>query len=298
MRNKKWLFIINSTAGRGRTGKKISKIVTSINKHKLDFEIELTKAPKHATKLAKDAVEKGFQNIISVGGDGTLNEVVNGIMLSGKEENVNLGIIPEGGGNDFAANFNLSCHVDKAVDTLQRFNRKKIDVGKIEDKYFINALGIGFDARVAIISNTIKYLNGLPRYLVAVLKALISLKMIEAEIKLDNCKMNDPFLLLSIGNGLSTGGGFLLTPEARVNDGLLDICFISKVNRRRVLSLLPSAIKGQHLKEPEVIIHQSKKIEIKTKEPLPIYYDGELPKLNNPLHFVIELLPSKLNLIY
>ena len=297
MRDKKWFFIVNSTAGRGKTGKKISKLVTTLNEHKLDYEIELTKAAKHATQLAKDAVEQGFRNIISVGGDGTLNEVVNGVILSGKSEEVNIGIIPEGGGNDFAANFNLSSNIDKAVDVLQKFNLRKIDVGKIEDKYFINALGIGFDARVAIISNTIKYLNGLPRYLIAVLKALISLKMVEANIKCDTCTLNEPFLLLSVGNGLSTGGGFLLTPEARVDDGLLDICLIKKVNRRRVLSLLPSAIKGKHLKEPEVVIHQTLKIEITTKEPIPIYYDGELPKLNDPLNFTIELLPNKLSLI-
>lgn len=297
MRDKKWFFIVNATAGRGKTGKKINKLITSVNKHKLDFEVELTKAPKHAIQLAKEAIKKGFHNIISVGGDGTLNEVVNGVMLSGKSDEVNIGIIPEGGGNDFAANFKLSSNIEKAVDILQKFNTRKIDVGKIEDKYFVNALGIGFDARVAMISNKLKHLNGLPRYLVAVLKALISLKMVEAEIKIDTCTLNDPFLLLSIGNGMSTGGGFLLTPEARVDDGLLDICFINKINRKRILSLLPSTIKGKHLKEPEVVLHQSRKIEITTNKPLPIYYDGELPKLKDPLHFIIELLPKKLNLI-
>lgn len=297
MKDKRWFFIVNSTAGRGKTGKKISQIVNSLNSHELDFEIELTKEPKHATRLAQDAINNGFSNIVAVGGDGTLNEVVNGIMISGRSTEVNLGIIPEGGGNDFAANFKLSSNVDKAIETLMKFNIKEIDVGKIEDTYFINALGIGFDARVAVISNSIKYLNGLPRYLIAVLKALVTLKMFEAEITLDNCKLNKPFLLLAIGNGLSTGGGFLLTPEARVDDGLLDICFISKANRRRVLNLLPSAIKGKHLKEPEVVLHQSKKIEIKCKEPLPIYYDGELPVLKDPLNIVIEVLPKKLNLI-
>jgi YegS/Rv2252/BmrU family lipid kinase len=297
MRDKKWLFIVNSTAGRGRTGKKISSLVNSANKQNLDFEIELTKFPKHATELAQIAVENGFRNIIAVGGDGTLNEVVNGIMLSGKSEVVNIGVIPEGGGNDFAANFNLSSNIDKAVHILQRFNKRKIDVGKIEDNYFINALGIGFDARVAIISNKIKKLNGLPRYLLAVIKALVSLKMVEAEIIMDTCTIKNPFLLLSIGNGLSTGGGFLITPEARVDDGLLDICLINKVTRRRVLSLLPAAIKGKHLKEPEVVIHQSRKIEVITNKPIPIYYDGELPELKDPLHFTVELLPNKLNFI-
>ena len=297
MRDKKWFFIVNSTAGRGKTGKKISKIVTSLNKHKFDYEIELTKAPKHAIQLAKEAVEKGFKNIISVGGDGTLNEVVNGVMLSGKAEEVNVGIIPEGGGNDFANNFNLSKNVEKAIKLLLAYNTKKIDVGKIEDRYFVNALGIGFDAKAARISNKIKYLNGLPRYLLAVIRAVVTLKPFEAEVKLDNYAYNSHFLLIAIGNGKYTGGGFLLTPEAKIDDGFLDVCFIGKISRGRLLSLLPSAIKGKHLKEPEVDLKQSRTIEVVTKTPLPFYTDGELPELKDPLHFKIELLPKKLNLI-
>ncbi|MEA2095326.1 MAG: diacylglycerol kinase family protein [Candidatus Cloacimonadota bacterium] len=297
MPDKKWFFIVNSTAGRGKTGKKINKLVTSVNEHELDYEIELTKAPQHATQLAQEAIGNGFHNIISVGGDGTLNEVVNGIMLSGKSEEVNVGVIPEGGGNDFAMSFELSSNIDKAIDILQKFNIRKIDVGKIEDRYFVNALGIGFDARAAQISNRIKYLNGLPRYLLAVLRALAALKPFNAEVKLDNYTYNSPFLLIAIGNGKYTGGGFLLTPEAIVDDGFLDICFIKTITRRRLLSLLPSAIKGQHLKEPEVDLKQSRTIEVTTKTPLPFYTDGELPKLKNPLHFKIELFPKKLNLI-
>ncbi len=297
MRDEKWLFIVNSTAGRGKTGKKISKLVTSLNKHKFDYEIELTKAPKHATQLALDAIKKGFHNIISVGGDGTLNEVVNGVMLSGKSEEVNIGIIPEGGGNDFAKNFNLSQNVGKAIKLLLAYNTKKIDVGKIEDNYFINALGIGFDAKVAVVSKGIKYLNGLPRYLVAVLKSLVTYRGFKAEIMLDDKTYIDPFLLMSVGNGKTTGGGFYLTPEAKVDDGLFNTCFIENITKMKILKLLPSAIKGKHLREPEVFMKQTKSIEIKTKNPLPIYYDGELPKLKNPLHFTIELLPKKLNLI-
>ena len=264
--NNKWFFIANATAGRGKTGRKISKLIHSLNEHKFEFEIELTKTPLHATELAKNAIENGFAKIVVVGGDGTLNETVNGIMQSGKQSEITLGLIPEGGGNDFALNFKLSNQIDKAIDMLKKMKTVSIDIGKIEDFFFINALGFGFDAQVARISRSIKYLNGLPRYLVAVIKALIKLKKFEAEIILDSHTIKDPFLLLSIGNGLSTGGGFLLTPEARVNDGILDICFIKNVSRRRILSLLPHAIKGQHLKEPEVIVHQSKKIIINSDQ--------------------------------
>ncbi|MCF7793719.1 MAG: diacylglycerol kinase family lipid kinase [Candidatus Cloacimonetes bacterium] len=295
--NTKWFLIANATAGRGKTGRKISELIKSLNEHKFDFEIELTKTPLHATELAKEAIKKEYRKIVVVGGDGTLNETVNGIMQSGKQNEIKLGLIPEGGGNDFAMNFKLSNNIDKAIELLKREKTCKVDIGKIEDYFFINALGLGFDAQVALISRSIKHLNGLPRYLVAVIRALVKLQKFEAEITLDNCTLKKPFLLFSIGNGLSTGGGFLLTPEARVNDGLLDICLIQDVTRRRILSLLPKAIKGQHLKEPEVIIHQSKKIHVKTDKKLPIYFDGELPELKHPFNFTIEILPKQIEFI-
>jgi YegS/Rv2252/BmrU family lipid kinase len=293
----KWFFIANATAGRGRAGKKISKLITSLNEHGLDFEVELTKAPLHATELAANAIENGYRKIAVVGGDGTLNETVNGIMKSGKQKDMVLGIIPEGGGNDFSMNFNLSNKIDRAIAILKKEKTVPIDLGQIEDFFFVNALGMGFDAHVARLSNSIKHLNGLPRYIAAVLKALVNLKKFTALITLDNSSLEGSFLLCSIGNGLSTGGGFLLTPEARIDDGLLDICYIKRVTRSRFLSLLPRAIKGRHLKEPEVIIHQSREIQIKTDEILPIYFDGELPILNNPYDFKISLLPAQLNLV-
>lgn len=294
--SEKWFFIANATAGRGKTGRKISALIQSLNEHKFDFEIELTKMPLHATDLARVAAEN-FHKIVVVGGDGTLNEVVNGIMQSGRQSQINLGLIPEGGGNDFSMNFRLSNSIDKAIEILQKEKTQPVDVGKIENFFFINALGLGFDAQVAGLSRQIKHLNGLPRYLMAVFKALIKLKEFNAEIIMDNCTVKDPFLLCSIGNGLSTGGGFLLTPEARVNDSLLDICLIQRVKRTRVLSLLPHAIKGKHLSQPEVVIHQSRKIRVLSEQILPIYFDGELPTLQNPHDFTIDLLPGQINFI-
>ncbi len=294
----KWLFIVNATAGGGKTGKKINQLVHSLTKHQFTYDIELTKFPKHATQLAKAALQDDYFNIIAVGGDGTLNEVVNGVMQSEKKRQCRLGLLPEGGGNDFAVNFGLPRNIERSVNILGRGRSSKIDVGKIEDNYFINALGIGFDARVAKYSHETRYLNGLPRYLFSVLRALFDGKEFQAKIILDNYKFNSNFLLISVGNGKSTGGGFFLTPEAKIDDGLLDVCFIGKTNTLRILKLLPAAIKGKHLREPEVNLKQSKKITIETKKKLPIYCDGELPELNDPLHFEINILSQALNFFY
>lgn len=297
MKNEKWFFIVNAIAGIGKTGRLLSRFITILNDHKLDFEIGITKAPKHATKLALDAVKSGYTRIAAVGGDGTVNEVVNGIMLSGKSDEVTFGVIPEGGGNDFARNFDIPNFVGKAVSTLEKHNTTKVDVCKIEDYYFINSLGIGFDARVAEYACKAKYLNGLPRYLFAVLKALVKLKPYKMKISLDNKNIESSFLMITIGNGRYCGGGFKLTPDSIADDGKFDICLIDAITRRRLLSVLPKAIKGTHIELPEVKIERSNSIEIITDQEIPLYFDGELPILKNPKHFRIELLPQKINLI-
>ena len=102
---------------------------------------------------------------------------------------------------------------------------------------------------------------------------------------------------MSVGNGKTTGGGFYLTPEAKVDDGFFNTCFIENIAKMKILKLLPSAINGKHLREPEVFMKQTKSIEIKTKSPLPIYYDGELPELSNPLNFKIEIIYNAINFI-
>ena len=173
MKNDKWFFVVNSTAGRGKTGKKINRLIKALNNTDFDYEIELTKAPLHAIKLAENAIITGFENIVAVGGDGTVNEVINGIMKSGISEKINFGIIPEGGGNDFAHHFHLSHKIGKAVKILKRGKIVKVDVGKIENFFFINAFGIGFDAEVSRYSCKIAFLNGMPRYLLAVFKSLL-----------------------------------------------------------------------------------------------------------------------------
>ena len=102
---------------------------------------------------------------------------------------------------------------------------------------------------------------------------------------------------MSIGNGKTTGGGFYLTPEAKVDDGLFNTCFIEDIAKMKILKLLPSAIKGKHLREPEVFMKQTKSIEVKAKTPLPIYFDGELPELKNPLNFKIKIIPNAIKFI-
>jgi len=294
----KWLFIVNSVAGRGKTGRVLSELVTSLNNLGFNYEIEITKASRHATELAHEYIKKGYRKIVAVGGDGTVNEVVNGIMRSTKADEVQFGVIPKGGGNDFARNLHLDSNIEENLKVLLREDTKEVDVGRIEDNYFINALGIGFDAEVAENSKAIKFLNGFPRYILAILKTLLKLKARKIQLEINNETFERSILLMSIGNGISAGSGFLLTPNAIIDDGIYDICIIKSLSVLRILKLLPTTITGEHINYPEVEIKQASMIKITTENPIPVYFDGEIPVLKDPLKLEIELLEQKLQTFY
>lgn len=293
-----WFFIVNSIAGRGRAGRKISELLDKLNALSIPFEIEVTKAPHHAVELARSAiVDKGFRHLVAVGGDGTLNEVINGIMRSGKNHEVKLALFPEGGGNDFAKYFHLSPSIHRDVELLVRREFMPIDVGRINDYYFVNSLGIGFDAVVARHANRIRYINGLPRYTLAVLEALFSLRRYPAEFTLDAVKHQTHMMMLSVGNGRYCGGGYQLTPNARVDDGKLDVCLIKEASLFRLLNIIPKALKGNHVHEPEVEMMRGKELHISSSLDLPVYFDGEIPTDLDCRNLTISVVPQAIQLI-
>jgi diacylglycerol kinase (ATP) len=294
----KWMFIVNSTAGNGKSGKKINSLVEHLGKLALQYSIELTKSTHHATEIAKDACLHGYKNIFAVGGDGTASEVAAGIARSGFSEHVNFGIIPAGGGNDFSRNFLLSSNVDKCLDQAVNGKIIKIDLALFNDHFFLNSFGIGFDAQVAQIANNIKFLNGLPRYLAAIALAMLKFKNFPLKIIIDDDQtITGKFLLLAVSNGKFAGGGFKINPEANTFDNYLDLMLADNVTFLRVFSVLPKAVKGLHEFEREISFHRCQKIEVFSDFDLPVYFDGEIPQLNNSRYLKIELAPQKLNFI-
>jgi len=288
----RWLFIINSTAGHGKTGKKINQLVLNLNKYKFDYEIEITKYAGHACELAEQATDSGFDKIIAMGGDGTANEVVNGIMRSKNSANVVMGILPEGTGNDFARVFKLPHDVKRAVQCFKQQKIINIDLGKVEEHYFLNSFGLGFDAVVAKNVNDLKNIQGLARYMVAILKAMVRYQNYRGILENDNQKREINFILFSVGNGKFCGNGFKLTPDAQPDDGKLDIGIVCGLTRRRLLKLLPQARNGKHLQQPEVEMLKTSKFKISSEKPLPYYMDGEIPTLKNNREIEVELIPG------
>lgn len=274
---------MNPTSGKGR-GKKSIPAIHSLS-NGADYKIIETTRPFHATELTKQYKDK-YKNIIAVGGDGTVNEVISGFGIGAEN---NFGVLPVGSGNDFIKNLDLNDSLTDNLSLINSPNLQKhldVDIGKIEfteignknikTHLFINNLGFGFDAFVGYLNQNNKVFSGITSYIYAVLKALFNYQMIDAKIKFDDQSFSGKKLLISIGNGISSGGGFYLTPNAIVNDGQLDINIIEKVTRRRLLMALPMALINKIEKVPEACLFKTDEINIELKNPYFAHCDGEI----------------------
>jgi len=293
----RWLFIVNPVAGGGRAVKQLAHLETLLRRFGLDYRVMLTNNPGHAVTLAADRLLQGFEKICVVGGDGTLHEVVNGIMRTGRQQRVRLGILPLGGGNDYARTLGIPADWEQALDLYINGRVTMVDVGRVEKTWFINALGIGLDARVAWHAQHIHKLNGLPRYLLAVVRSLAEHPSVSVDVRLDDDLFRGRYLLLSIGLGRFCGGGFQLNPHADTHDGLFDLCFVDAMSTAKTMTLLPLGISGKHITRREVRCTRSKLVEVRSRTPLPVYMDGELPVLRDPCRLRIELLPAQIGVV-
>ncbi len=290
----KKIIIINPVAGRGRCEKIIPKIKEVIKKQIHDFDILLTERKNHAKEYVSGLKDE-LKIIYSVGGDGTINEIVNGLK---NFENTILGILPFGSGNDFAK----SLGIKHDISSLEKMpETKKIDIGKVfykisasgklNETIFVNSLGIGFDALIAHLIAKNRILKGLPLYLSAVLKGLTKFKSFEVEAKFDDDPYLGKKLLIAIGNGKTSGGGFKLNPSAELSDGQLDVCLIDDLSRLKILRKLPKAILGTHKSLNEVKMKCFQTSEIKLKQPTWMHSDGEV--ISDSVNYVKTIIISK-----
>ena len=236
----------------------------------------------HATHIAQSAVESCSDRIIAIGGDGTIHEVINGLMKSRKEKLPILGIVPVGSGNDFAFSLGISTDPSKALDQSLSGEDQPIDIGylknsKGEIEYWSNAVGIGFDAIVVIHTRKMQYLKGFTVYFAAVLRTLFfNHNAFHLETVIDNKNFDKNLLMLALCNGQREGGGFYLAPQAEQNDGFLDFVILNYVSKIKLLASLPKFLDGTHTKLAHVDHGQFRSIKINAKQPLIIHTDGEI----------------------
>jgi YegS/Rv2252/BmrU family lipid kinase len=282
------VFIVNPHAGRGRGQRVAEELAHRLERRKFAAKVVRTSAPREATGIARTAASSGAL-VVAVGGDGTAHEVVNG--LAGTE--AVFGLVPVGSGNDLASALGIPNRLEPALDVLVSGRDARIDLGRFDDHWFANSLGLGFEAQVTIESRSVTRLKGFPAYLWAVLKALRGLRCPELAIRADEVEYQGRRLLVSIGNGPRVGGGFLLTPDAQPDDGILDVCLVEALSRWQVLRTLPRAMSGTHLDHPAVCLTHARLLEITSREGFPFHADGEVID-TNCRELRVAIVPSAL----
>lgn len=273
-------IILNPWSDQRRAAQRKEQIETLARQYGA-VDIVLTERPGHATELARQAAADGYDLVVAAGGDGTVHEVVNGLVSGGQTDTV-LGVIPIGSGNDFAFGLDIPTDLEGAVERLFNGRIRVVDLGRVEDehgryRYFDNNFGMGMDAMVVVRTEVINRVYGFLMYLLAVLQTIaLYYQRIHAEVRFDDEQVTQETLLLAIGIGPRGGGGFFLTPDAASDDDLIQSCLVSPVGRLMMIYLLVKSLKGRHVTSKHVAMRQNRRIVIKANMPVPIHVDGEM----------------------
>jgi diacylglycerol kinase (ATP) len=302
----RYKIIVNPTSGRGMGEQSYPLIDAELQKNGLDYEMCRTESPGHAVQLAQEAADDGFDVVVAAGGDGTLNEVINGLMRVGSSSNQRpaLSVIPIGRGNDFCFGVDIPVDIAAVCQLLAGGEYRRIDVGLVkggdypEGRYFGNGVGIGFDAVVGFEALKLEKLGGFPSYIVAALKTiLLYYQAPMVKIEMNGNSHTQPALMVSIMNGRRLGGGFMMAPEGSMDDGLFDLVIAGQVSRPGILALLPRFMMGTQAGHPAVITDRMDRIIVTAMEGvLPAHADGEtLSTAGQQLE--ITILPLALRVI-
>jgi len=299
--------IVNPFSARGKTGQRWNTIREIVKSYFKEFKYIFTEKPRQATQIARELLKDGFDLIIGVGGDGTLNEITNGFFKQNSastiNENASLGVIPSGTGSDFIRFMKIPRDLEKSVELIKRSTSKKIDIGQItflpesekkKRQFFINIADFGLGAEV------IKKLADVPSlkrgpfsYYTGLLKTLWSYSSKMVNIKIDDSRsIEGKFLIGAIANGRIFGGGMMIAPRAEPDDGFFDLVLVKDMKKLEIIGNTPHLYRGTIEKHPKVIYQRAKKIHISSEETVNIEYDGEL---GPTLPATFEIIEKKIN---
>ena len=279
-------LIINPAAGAGKTGRTWPRILELFRATGMRFEHAVTEAPGHAVELAKTAVHRGYRRIVSVGGDGTVNEVVNGLHQSGGLKDATLGIISTGTGSDYIRTLDLPRHYHDSVRQLGEAGTRTVDVGVVswgeggatQERLFANFAGMGFDAEIVRrTTQQFKHLGALPGYLAGLFATLVTYQNKHIGLRLDGEETERRVCTVIMNNGRYGGGGMKTAPGAEIDDGLLDVLVVGDLTKPDLLRSLPMIYKGTHLNHKKVTLYRAREVEIRSLDgAVPLQADGEL----------------------
>jgi diacylglycerol kinase (ATP) len=302
----RYKIIVNPVAGRGDGERAIPQIEPVLSGYGLDFDLVRTERPWHAADLAQEAVAAGYDHVAAVGGDGTANEVLNGLMRA-KQAGVGtcaMGVLCVGRGNDFAFGVGIPTDLEAGCQALAQGYRRTVDVGRVagglypEGRYFGNGVGIGFDAVVGFEAVKLTWLHGFPSYIVAVLKTVfLYYKAPLTTIEYEGQTITQPSLMISIMNGQRMGGGFMMAPEGEPDDGLFDLCIARQVSRARIFGLIPHFLRGTQATQEPIRTGRARRVVVNAVEGvLPAHADGET-LCTDGRRLELELLPRQIEVI-
>jgi len=290
-------IIVNPYAGHWKAQAAILDIERACHEIGLDYELAVTEGTGQGIGLAREAAQAGFSPIVSAGGDGSISEVMNGLMqAAGGGITGPLGVIPLGSADDFADMLGLEKEIEAACRAIQAGHTRIIDVGCVNGRFFDNNSAIGLEPRVTLAQQAMMRIREPPRYILAALKAIVSHKPWHAHLTWDDGEYEGPLTLLSVGNTRRTGGSFWMTPRAEVDDGYLDFVFAGKLGRVRLLRLLPTTFDGSHVDRPEITYLRTTRLTVECDPPTPIHADGELFDMS-ATRIEFHILPGRLRLI-
>lgn len=292
-------LFLNPTAGRGRAGQRVARIEQLFLDSGIQLNVIESCAVGDLESKVTSRVNAGARKIVVAGGDGSIHEAINGLLRA--DERAALGVIPTGTGNDFAKACGITLDWQQACSSLAERIRtsqspRRIDVGRMNDRYFANGVGIGFEAKVTKVARSYRWPIGNFVYLLAILRCLYDgVATPELAIDAEQIQRRGPVTLTSICNGSWVGGMFHIAPMARNDDGLLELLLAAPVSRLRVLSLLPKLMRGEHMREAEIDHYSVKSVNITSAAPVESHLDGEVQPLQDK--FEIEIRAAALDLL-
>ena len=282
----KTLVIVNPIAGAGNGAKLWPSIKSRLAEQGMAFDCVMTGAPSHAIALARDAAAAGYGMIVSMGGDGTLNEVVNGLLAvqGAGAPDITVGVIPVGTGGDFVRTLGLPRNWQQACEHLMGDETRIVDVGEMtytgrsgeEQRYFVNVAGLGFDGEVSMrISYASKRLGGTIPYLTNLVLTLVGYANKDVTAHIDDETLPGRMNSVIVANGQWFGGGMWIAPDARPDDGLFDVIIIGDVGKIELLQTMPRVYKGTHLTHPKVKATRAREVRVESQQDMWMQADGE-----------------------
>jgi YegS/Rv2252/BmrU family lipid kinase len=303
----RYRIIANPAAAKGTAERAIPQIEHTLAECGLDFDLVRTERPWHAAELAQEAVAAGYDVVVAAGGDGTSNEVLNGLMqakATAPAASPAMGLLCIGRGNDFAYGVGIPADLEAGCRALVQDYRRTIDVGRVagglypQGRYFGNGVGIGFDAVVGFEAAKFARLGGFLGYVVAVLKTVFLYYHAPlVAIEYGGQTITQPSLMISIMNGRRMGGGFMMAPQGQPDDGLLDLCIARQVSRARIFALVPHFMRGTQATQKPITMERAQRVVVTAVEGvLPAHADGETLCIEGQ-HLEVELLPHQIEII-